>query len=209
MKTEMAQTPGNNDQRARLLRFLNVETEYIKNKLAVVSDKCRELLIQQNTEPMVCASSFRTVQESLRDALEKNQQWLAYSQQVEARVSAVLARVDQLEQRHHQELDSQDGRLGEMQQHHEGNLQRREAQSELLDRQRELEQLEQHLREKHAELSRVQRRIQDRRRELDLLHEARNRPRSGVQTRQIQAPSQETVSNHTSSPRGMQERVKE
>ncbi|XP_067092710.1 centrosomal protein of 55 kDa [Osmerus mordax] len=86
------------EQRERLFQSLQAETEDIKNKLVAVSTKCQELEGKNVSNGQVCSSTAAVIHEHLRDALDKNQQWLAYDQQREAYVKAALARVFGLEQ---------------------------------------------------------------------------------------------------------------
>lgn len=94
------------DQRKKLFQSLQAETEDVKNKLVSVSAKCQELESSrpgagQQSRPsdgQVLNTSTAMSHDHLRDALEKNQQWLAYDQQREAYVKVVLARVFGLEQ---------------------------------------------------------------------------------------------------------------
>uniref|UniRef100_A0A8C8LU86 TSG101 and ALIX binding domain-containing protein n=1 Tax=Oncorhynchus tshawytscha TaxID=74940 RepID=A0A8C8LU86_ONCTS len=85
---------------------LQAETEDVKNKLVSMSAKCQELESSRSgaglqscpSDGQVLTTSTAMSHDHLRDALEKNQQWLAYDQQREAYVKVVLARVFGLEQ---------------------------------------------------------------------------------------------------------------
>lgn len=78
----------------------------VKNKLVSMSAKCQELescragtgLQSCPSDGQVSTTSTAMSHDHLRDALEKNQQWLAYDQQREAYVKVVLAWVFGLEQ---------------------------------------------------------------------------------------------------------------
>uniref|UniRef100_A0A1A8BN96 Centrosomal protein 55 like n=1 Tax=Nothobranchius kadleci TaxID=1051664 RepID=A0A1A8BN96_NOTKA len=90
------------EQRDTMFQSLSQETENLKNKLATVSARCQALEGQaaNGTSP---PADLLLVQEQLRDALEKNQQWLAYDQQREAYVQSVVARSLELEQQLNQQ----------------------------------------------------------------------------------------------------------
>lgn len=78
----------------------------VKNKLVSMSAKCQELescragtgLQSCPSDGQVSTTSTAMSHDHLRDALEKNQQWLVYDQQREAYVKVVLAWVFGLEQ---------------------------------------------------------------------------------------------------------------
>ncbi|KAK7123083.1 hypothetical protein R3I94_020008 [Phoxinus phoxinus] len=77
------------EQREKQFQALSKETEDLKNKYCVVSERCDTL--------KVSSSELGTVQEQLRDALEKNHNWLVYDQQREAYVQGVLAKAKEFE----------------------------------------------------------------------------------------------------------------
>ncbi|XP_026171289.1 centrosomal protein of 55 kDa isoform X2 [Mastacembelus armatus] len=85
------------EQREVLFQNLSQETENLKNKLATVSTRCQSLETQV-ANGQVPSADLALVQAQLRDALEKNQQWLAYDQQREVYVQSVVARTLELEQ---------------------------------------------------------------------------------------------------------------
>ncbi|XP_057682922.1 centrosomal protein of 55 kDa [Corythoichthys intestinalis] len=85
------------EQRDQHFQNLSQETENLKNKLATVSARCQSLE-SQATNGQASSTELALVQDQLRDALEKNQQWLVYDQQREAYVQSVLARTHELEQ---------------------------------------------------------------------------------------------------------------
>ncbi|XP_022537848.1 centrosomal protein of 55 kDa [Astyanax mexicanus] len=91
-------------QRKNQFQHLNKETENLKNKTQELCTKLQELqnthhLITSGTTDGPCTSSDATViQEHLKDALEKNQQWLVYDQQREMFVRMQLDRIWVLEQ---------------------------------------------------------------------------------------------------------------
>uniref|UniRef100_A0A3P8TIK6 Centrosomal protein 55 like n=1 Tax=Amphiprion percula TaxID=161767 RepID=A0A3P8TIK6_AMPPE len=92
LQAQLEQRRREAEQRDVLFQNLSQETENLKNKLATVSARC------QSNEAQVPPADLALVQDQLRDALEKNQQWLVYDQQREAYVQSVLARTMELEQ---------------------------------------------------------------------------------------------------------------
>ncbi|XP_015262122.1 PREDICTED: centrosomal protein of 55 kDa [Gekko japonicus] len=91
-------------KREQLFTSLSEEVDCLKNELAT---KCSEPensagTVQDSQETGVsCTGSQRNVNEievQLKDALEKNHQWLIYDQQREAYVQGLLARIFALEQ---------------------------------------------------------------------------------------------------------------
>ncbi|XP_078079659.1 centrosomal protein of 55 kDa [Mustelus asterias] len=103
----------NNDLRKKeqLFKSLSEETENLKNKLSAITLKCKELESNVPTQSQSGSShEVGTLQAQLKDALEKNQQWLVYDQQREAYVRGMLARIFELEQqndRHDSKAESQ------------------------------------------------------------------------------------------------------
>ncbi|XP_074855670.1 centrosomal protein of 55 kDa isoform X2 [Carettochelys insculpta] len=93
-------------RREQLLNSLSEETDHLKHNLSAVTARCSELenitrTFQLSQEAVICAASpsnLNEVEKQLKDALEKNQQWLLYDQQREAYVRGLLARIFELEQ---------------------------------------------------------------------------------------------------------------
>uniref|UniRef100_A0A3Q4HLB1 Centrosomal protein 55 like n=1 Tax=Neolamprologus brichardi TaxID=32507 RepID=A0A3Q4HLB1_NEOBR len=85
LQAQLEQRRKETEQRDALFQSLSQETENLKNKLVTVSARCQTLETQVAVD-------------QLKDALEKNQQWLVYDQQREAYVQSVLARTLELEQ---------------------------------------------------------------------------------------------------------------
>ncbi|XP_030628102.1 centrosomal protein of 55 kDa-like [Chanos chanos] len=104
LRDQLSQEVHEAEMKEKLFQSLKQETEDVKNKLVAVSAKCQELENRDNTQ--VSVSEVDIIQEHLRDALEKNRQWLVYDQQREAYVSAVLTRTFQLEQQLKQASES-------------------------------------------------------------------------------------------------------
>ncbi|NWU58821.1 CEP55 protein, partial [Dromas ardeola] len=99
-KTKEAET------REQLFSSLLEEMNCLKCNLSTVTAKCSELENRAGTsqafQEVVTNSSptnLYEVEKQLKDALEKNQQWLLYDQQREAYVRGLLGRIFELEQK--------------------------------------------------------------------------------------------------------------
>lgn len=97
LQAQLEQRRREAEQRDALFQNLSQETGNLKNQLATVSARCQSLETQ-SMNGQVPPADVALVQDQLRDALEKNQQWLTYDQQREAYVQSVLARTLELEQ---------------------------------------------------------------------------------------------------------------
>ncbi|XP_022067946.1 centrosomal protein of 55 kDa [Acanthochromis polyacanthus] len=95
LQAQLEQRRREAEQRDVLFRNLSQETENLKNQLATVSARCQSSETQNG---QVSPADLALVQDQLKDALEKNQQWLVYDQQRETYVQSVLARTMELEQ---------------------------------------------------------------------------------------------------------------
>lgn len=98
LQAQLEQRRRECEQRDALFQSVSQETENLKNKLATVSAHCQSLEAQVAQKGQTPSADTALVQDQLRDALEKNQQWLVYDQQREAYVQSVLARTRELEQ---------------------------------------------------------------------------------------------------------------
>ncbi|XP_006029487.1 centrosomal protein of 55 kDa [Alligator sinensis] len=99
-KTKEAET------REQLLNSLSEEMDRLKQNLTTVNAKCSELenrasTFQLSQEAVTnfpgSPTDFGELEKQLKDALEKNHQWLIYDQQREAYVRGLLARIFELE----------------------------------------------------------------------------------------------------------------
>ncbi|XP_055360459.1 centrosomal protein of 55 kDa isoform X2 [Betta splendens] len=97
LQAQLDQQRKEAQQKDVLFQNLSQETENLKNKLATVSARCQSLETQVTNGPMPPAD-LALVQDQLKDALNKNQQWLVYDQQREAYVQSIIARLQELEQ---------------------------------------------------------------------------------------------------------------
>ncbi|XP_045076786.1 centrosomal protein of 55 kDa-like [Coregonus clupeaformis] len=161
-------------QRKRLFQSLQAETEDIKNKLVSMSAKCQELkrsragagLHSCPSDGQVSTTSTAMSHDHLRDALEKNQQWLAYDQQREAYVKAVLARVFGLEQQLNQ------AKQALAQQHKDAHSEDRSVQIQkhyeklLLTTKKELETQREQVNTAQRQLTELQCRYEEKQREV-------------------------------------------
>ncbi|KAM6964036.1 centrosomal protein of 55 kDa isoform 2-T2 [Tautogolabrus adspersus] len=97
LQAQLEQRRKSAEQRDVLFQNLSQETENLKNQLVTVSTRCQTLETQV-VNGQVPPADVALAQDQLKDALEKNQQWLMYDQQREAYVQSVLARIKELEQ---------------------------------------------------------------------------------------------------------------
>ncbi|KAK2820408.1 hypothetical protein Q5P01_023367 [Channa striata] len=97
LQAQLEQRRKEAEQREMLLQNFSQETENLKNKLATVSARCQSLETQLTNGQPVPPADLAVVQDQLKDALEKNQQWLVYDQQREAYVQSLFARMMELE----------------------------------------------------------------------------------------------------------------
>ncbi|NWV32057.1 CEP55 protein, partial [Grantiella picta] len=98
------------ERREQLLCSLSEEINRLKCNLSAVMEKCSDLENKASSTsqaPQVsivlclqeAATNITEVERQLKDALEKNQQWLLYDQQREAYVRGLLGRILELEQK--------------------------------------------------------------------------------------------------------------
>lgn len=98
LQAQLEQRRREAEQRDALFQSVSQEKENLRNKLATVSAQCQSLETQVAQKGDSASTDMALVQDQLRDALEKNQQWLGYDQQREAYVQSVLAHTRELEQ---------------------------------------------------------------------------------------------------------------
>ncbi|XP_036078853.1 centrosomal protein of 55 kDa isoform X2 [Rousettus aegyptiacus] len=97
------------ERREQLLKSLSEETDVLKRqlstttaRLAELENKASTLRLSQTVATSCFNSSMSNIHEmeiQLKDALEKNQQWLVYDQQREVYVKGLLAKIYELEQK--------------------------------------------------------------------------------------------------------------
>uniref|UniRef100_A0A096LTL9 Centrosomal protein 55 like n=1 Tax=Poecilia formosa TaxID=48698 RepID=A0A096LTL9_POEFO len=170
LQAQLEQRRREAEQRDGMFQSLSQETENLKNKLATVSARCQSLEAQA-TNGHAPAAELVQMQDQLKDALEKNQQWLVYDQQREVFVQSVVARTMELEQQVAQAKQQQESKA---EPGSEGPLQTLKAQAEL---QRQGEQvsrvqeercvLQRKYEDKCHELSAFLRKCEERGKELD------------------------------------------
>ncbi|KAM5240716.1 centrosomal protein of 55 kDa [Hipposideros larvatus] len=95
------------ERREQLLKSLSEETDVLKKQLLTTTARLAELeskastLCLPQTMATSCSSmsNIHEMEIQLKDALEKNQQWLVYDQQREVYVKSLLAKIYELEQK--------------------------------------------------------------------------------------------------------------
>ncbi|NWY64322.1 CEP55 protein, partial [Erithacus rubecula] len=90
------------ERRERLLCSLSEEINRLKCNLSAVTEKCSDLENKASSSSQAsqeAATDSTEIERQLKDALEKNQQWLLYDQQREAYVRGLLGRIFELEQK--------------------------------------------------------------------------------------------------------------
>ncbi|XP_014641036.1 PREDICTED: centrosomal protein of 55 kDa [Ceratotherium simum simum] len=97
------------ERREQLLKSLSEETDVLKKQLSAATarlteleSKASSLHLSQTVATSCFNSSMSNIHEmeiQLKDALEKNQQWLVYDQQREVYVQGLLAKILELEQK--------------------------------------------------------------------------------------------------------------
>ncbi|XP_008284659.1 centrosomal protein of 55 kDa-like [Stegastes partitus] len=159
LKKTLAELSQQHSQHNKLLeRFLSLQIERQERCQPVANEENAALPSEQSCKrernPMDGASAVdeqastsdqavTELQNQLRDALEKNKQWLEYDQQREACVRAILARVLWLErqlneanqalsQQHNEEHSDEKERANQMQEHYEKLLQKAKNEQKVL-----------------------------------------------------------------------------
>ncbi|XP_041125155.1 centrosomal protein of 55 kDa-like [Polyodon spathula] len=107
LRSQLAEKNKEAERREQLFKSLAEETESLKNKYTAIAAKCQEFENQvggkdassQGNRNYKTSTEIVVIQEQLRDALDKNQQWLVYDQQREAYVKGLLATMFELEQK--------------------------------------------------------------------------------------------------------------
>ncbi|XP_068053764.1 centrosomal protein of 55 kDa [Anomalospiza imberbis] len=90
------------ERREQLLCSLSEEIKRLKCNLSAVMAKCSDLENGASSTSLAsqeAATNSTEIERQLKDALEKNQQWLLYDQQREAYVRGLLGRIFELEQK--------------------------------------------------------------------------------------------------------------
>ncbi|NXQ71444.1 CEP55 protein, partial [Quiscalus mexicanus] len=90
------------ERREQLLCSLSEEINRLKCNLSAVMAKCSDLENEASSTSQAsqeAATNSTEMERQLKDALEKNQQWLLYDQQREAYVRGLLGRIFELEQK--------------------------------------------------------------------------------------------------------------
>ncbi|CAL8308879.1 unnamed protein product [Boreogadus saida] len=98
LQAQLEQRRRDAEQRERAFQSLTAEAEDLRRRMAATAARCLSLEAQTAQIGAAPSGDLAVVNDQLRDALEKNQQWLAYDHQREAYVRSVLARTVELEQ---------------------------------------------------------------------------------------------------------------
>uniref|UniRef100_A0A663E920 Centrosomal protein of 55 kDa n=1 Tax=Aquila chrysaetos chrysaetos TaxID=223781 RepID=A0A663E920_AQUCH len=105
LQSQLEEKTKEAERREQLLCSLSEEMNRLKCNLSSVTAKCSELENRASTSQELITNSTGSstnlyeVEKQLKDALEKNQQWLLYDQQREAYVRGLLGRIFELEQK--------------------------------------------------------------------------------------------------------------
>ncbi|XP_064000770.1 centrosomal protein of 55 kDa [Pogoniulus pusillus] len=108
LQSQLEEKTKEAQRREQLLHSLSEEINRLKCNISTVTRKCVELenrvsTSQASQEDVTnstgSATNLHEVENQLRDALEKNQQWLLYDQQREVYVRGLLGRIFELEQK--------------------------------------------------------------------------------------------------------------
>ncbi|NXC09668.1 CEP55 protein, partial [Orthonyx spaldingii] len=102
LQSQLEEKKKEAERREQLLCSLSEEVNQLKCNLSAVTAKCSDLENKANSTSQAsqeAATNSTEVERQLKDALEKNQQWLLYDQQREAYVRGLLGRIFELEQK--------------------------------------------------------------------------------------------------------------
>ncbi|NXP56623.1 CEP55 protein, partial [Heliornis fulica] len=108
LQSQLEEKTKEAERSEKLLCSLSEEINRLKYNLSAVTTKCSEIenkagTTQPSQEAVTSSTGSPTnlheVEKQLKDALEKNQQWLLYDQQREAYVRGLLGRICELEQK--------------------------------------------------------------------------------------------------------------
>ncbi|XP_066094866.1 centrosomal protein of 55 kDa [Saccopteryx bilineata] len=106
---QLEQKTKEGERREQLSKSLSEETDILKKQLSATTARIAELetkastfhLLQTETANLNSSmnNNIHEIEIQLKDALEKNQQWLVYDQQREVYVKGLLAKICELEQK--------------------------------------------------------------------------------------------------------------
>ncbi|NXJ29587.1 CEP55 protein, partial [Dicrurus megarhynchus] len=102
LRNQLEEKTKEAERREQLLCSLSEEINRLKCNLSAVMAKCSDLENKASSTSQAsqeAATNSTEVERQLKDALEKNQQWLLYDQQREAYVRGLLGRIFELEQK--------------------------------------------------------------------------------------------------------------
>ncbi|XP_039857558.1 centrosomal protein of 55 kDa-like isoform X6 [Simochromis diagramma] len=164
------------------LEVISTRCQYVENKVTGKQDSTADEQVSTSNEAVA------EVQIHLRDALEKNKQWLEYDQQREAYVRAILARMLWLEkqlneanqarsQQHNEDHSDEKEKISQMQEHYERLLQKAKD---------ELEVLRERVEVTHQNLMITQNWCKEREREVEELKQQLQAERLSRSTQEVQ-----------------------
>nr|XP_001092138.2 centrosomal protein of 55 kDa [Macaca mulatta]XP_015003190.2 centrosomal protein of 55 kDa [Macaca mulatta]XP_028682495.1 centrosomal protein of 55 kDa [Macaca mulatta] len=106
---QLEETTKEGERREQVLKALSEEKDVLRQQLSAATSRIAELesktsalRLSQTLAPNCFNSSINNIHEmeiQLKDALEKNQQWLVYDQQREVYVKGLLAKIFELEKK--------------------------------------------------------------------------------------------------------------
>ncbi|XP_064518973.1 centrosomal protein of 55 kDa [Pseudopipra pipra] len=102
LRNQLEEKTKEAERREQLLCSLSEEINRLKCNLSAVMAKCSDLENKASSTSQAsqeAVTNSTEVERQLKDALEKNQQWLLYDQQREAYVRGLLGRIFELEQK--------------------------------------------------------------------------------------------------------------
>ncbi|NXS10073.1 CEP55 protein, partial [Neodrepanis coruscans] len=102
LQSQLEEKTKEAERREQLLCSLSEEINRLKCNLSAVMAKCSDLENKASSTsqaPQEVVNNITEVERQLKDAIEKNQQWLQYDLQREAYVRGLLGRIFELEQK--------------------------------------------------------------------------------------------------------------
>ncbi|KAF5899512.1 centrosomal protein of 55 kDa, partial [Clarias magur] len=150
LQNQLEKERQESEHKEKRIQNLSQEAEALKNKLVAVTEKC-QASEKRGNDMQVPSGEIAVVEAQLRDALEKNQQWIVYDQQREVYVQGILSRTAELEQQLNQAKQTL------QQQHKDANSEGQSSatvlqEKQLQENQREIDEERKRVRNLQAEL---------------------------------------------------------
>ncbi|KAM9462518.1 centrosomal protein of 55 kDa [Clarias gariepinus] len=188
LQNQLEKERQESENKEKRIQSLSQETEALKNKLVAVTEKFQACEKRSN-DMQVPSGEIAVVEAQLRDALEKNQQWIVYDQQREVYVQGIFSRIAELEQQLNQAKQTL------QQQHKEANSEGQSSASvqqekQLQENQREIDEERKRVRNLQAELEEIKSKYEEKNREVvraqeELLEERRSGRQSLAEERKL------------------------